>query len=182
MSTPHPRPWRKNSIFGDGPRIPLCRERRAQWKARVEFSRRAGRITSGASFVALALLQRLGQDGRCDPSHQTLADDSGESVSTVKRALKALAGRACGLVSWVRRLARAGNSVRQTSSAYQLTLGDQPRFSTGRSECQSGRQTKSLINQRLNFLPLMSDRDREAAKAALAVRRGVVEARLLTRG
>jgi hypothetical protein len=51
----------------------------------------------GETYVGAALLRRLGQDGRCDPPHQTLADDSGESISTVKRALAAF--RDCGLVS-----------------------------------------------------------------------------------
>lgn len=52
-------------------------ERKAVWKASIELHRCAGRITDAASYVALALLKRLGQDGRCDPSHQALADDSG---------------------------------------------------------------------------------------------------------
>ena len=72
MSNPHPRPWHRHSVFGDGPRVPMCRERRAVWKARIEIHRRAGRITDGEAYVGLALLKRLGQDGRCDPSHQTL--------------------------------------------------------------------------------------------------------------
>src|SRR3954464_6471388 len=69
----HPRPWHRGSVFGDGHRVPMDRERRAVWKARVEIHCRAGRITDGYSYVALALLKRLGTDGRCDPSHQTLA-------------------------------------------------------------------------------------------------------------
>jgi hypothetical protein len=45
--------------------------------------------------VGEALIRHLGADGRRDPSHQMLADDSSESLSTVKRALEVLRG--CGL-------------------------------------------------------------------------------------
>jgi hypothetical protein len=145
MST-HPRPWRRGSVFGDGHRVPMDRERRAVWKARVEIHRRAGRITDGHSYVALALLKRLGTDGRCDPSHQTLADDSGESVDTVKRALKAPHG--LGMVDWLRRLIRVGTRVRQISNSYLLWLG-QPanpvlalaKKLVGRCEADSARGT-----------------------------------------
>jgi hypothetical protein len=108
-------------VFGDGHRVPMDRERRAVWKARVEIHRRAGALTDGGSYIALALLKRLGADGRCDPSHQTLADDSGESVDTVKRALKAL--HKLGMIDWLRRVCRAGSRVWQTSNSYLLTLG-----------------------------------------------------------
>jgi hypothetical protein len=74
MTTPISRRYRRNSIFGDGHRVPLDRERRAVWKARIEMHRRAGRLTDGHAFVALALVRRLGTDGRLDPSHATLAD------------------------------------------------------------------------------------------------------------
>src|SRR4051812_30150423 len=98
MPKPHPCPWHRDSLFGDGPRVPLCREKRAQWRGLVGAHRRAGRLTDGHWHVGQALIKRLGQAGRCDPSHATLANDSDESVSTVKRALKAL--EACGLLTW----------------------------------------------------------------------------------
>jgi hypothetical protein len=31
----HPRPWRRGSTFGPGRRVPLDREQRAVWKARL---------------------------------------------------------------------------------------------------------------------------------------------------
>src|SRR4051794_12593658 len=117
----HPRPWRHGSVFGDGHRVPMDRERRAVWKARVEIHRRAGRLTDGGSYVALALIKRLGADGRCGPSHETLAGDSGESVDTVKRALKAL--HKLGMVDWLRRICREGRRVWQTSNSYLLWPG-----------------------------------------------------------
>src|SRR6476620_6075211 len=116
----HPRPWHRGSVFGDGHRMPMDRERRAVWKARVESHRRAGRLSDAGSYVALALLRRLGTDRRCDPSHATLADDSGKSVDTVKRALKAM--QALGLVDWARRLCREGSRVWQMSNSYLLWL------------------------------------------------------------
>ena len=70
----------------------------------------------------MALLRRLGQDGRCDPSHATLAADAAVSPRTVRRALAALA--ACGLVQWTRRLIRVGWRVAQTSCAYVLRRGE----------------------------------------------------------
>ena len=115
----------------------LDRERRAVWKARLKIHRRAGRITADQCEVAEALLRRLGSNGRCDPSHATLADDSGESINTVKRAMKALAN--CGMLGWVRRLVRAGQRVVQTSNAYVLTLGEPPKIPANRCEAQSGR-------------------------------------------
>jgi hypothetical protein len=120
MST-HPRPWHRGSVFGDGHRVPMDRERRAVWKARVEIHRRSGALTDGMSYVALALLKRLGKDGQCDPSHETLHNDSGESIDTVKRALKALYG--LGMVDWLRRVCREGSRVWQTSNSYLLWLG-----------------------------------------------------------
>jgi hypothetical protein len=180
MPTPHPRPWHRDSVFGDGLRLPLCRERRAVWKARIDLARRAGRVTDGEAYVGQALLKRLGQDGRCDPSHQTLADDSGESVSTVKRALKAF--WACGLVNWVRRLWRNGSRVMQDTNAYLLTLGEPPKFPRVRCEVQRGRETSS-VDKSTGHLPVpsLSAAERAIANAALVERQRVIEARLLSK-
>ena len=164
----HPRPWHRGSVFGDGHRVPLDREQRAVWKARVEIHRRAGRLTDAGSYVALALLKRLGQDGRCDPSHQTLADDSGKSIDTVKRTLKDMQG--LGMIDWAMRVCRAGRRVWQTSNSYLLRLG-QAAF---RCEAGSARGTRRL--EILRVLPKEpTDRvvfdvptaDRLAALAAL---------------
>src|SRR5690348_3787771 len=102
-------------------------------------ARRAGGITDGGSYVALALIKRLGTDGRCDPSHQTLSDDSGESVDTVKRALKAL--YQLGMVDWLRRLIRVGVKVRKISNSYLLGLGQAAVLPDGRCEADSARET-----------------------------------------
>ena len=178
MPTSHPRPWHRDSVFGDGPRIPMCRERRAVWKARIDLARRAGRITDGEAYVGQALLKRLGQDGRCDPSHETLAADSGESVSTVQRALKAF--YACGMVTWVRRLWRNGTRVSQDTNAYLLTLGEPP--NPVRCDRQRGRETNSLNKSKELPFIMGSEADIVTAQAALARRRQAIEARLFGRG
>lgn len=185
MPNPHPRPWHRGSVFGDGPRVPLNHDRRAVWKARVELFRRAGRITDGESYVGAALLKRLGPDGRCDPSHRTLAEDSGESLSTVQRALKAL--RACGLVSWVRRLVRDGWRAAQTSNAYMLTLGEPPKIPVHRCDSQPERETrKDRIFSVQLAVPQVSEEARREAQVALAriaaQREAALRARLLGKG
>jgi hypothetical protein len=133
------RRWRGGSEFGPGRRVPLCRERRAVWKARLHLARRAGRITPAHVDVGDALLRRQGVDGRLDPSHATLAADAGHGERTVRRALGAM--QDCGMVAWDRRLVRSGWAARQTSNAYVLTVGETADFPAPRYGGQHGRQT-----------------------------------------
>ena len=65
--------FHKDSIFGPGPRVPLDRERKAQFRAKVKLQRRPGRLTIATAAVALVLLDLLGPDGRLDPTVATLA-------------------------------------------------------------------------------------------------------------
>ena len=139
MPNSHPRPWRTGSQFGTGPRRPLDRESRAVWRARLDLARRAGRITALHALVGHALARRLGTDGRCDPSHATIAADAGASVRTVRRALVALAD--CGMVQWTRRLVRAGWRTAQTSNAYALVVGSGRITPAIRCGGQAGRET-----------------------------------------
>ena len=128
----HPRPWRRGSVFGDGPRRPLSADERRIWTARIEAERKARRLTALHEIVSKKLLRRLGEDGQCDPSHATLAQDAGCDPSTVLRALKAL--QALGLLTWERRLVRCAwpaggpgaTRAEQTSNAYELRLPDRP--------------------------------------------------------
>ena len=53
--------------------IPYAANAAPSGKPGLTCSSRAGRVTDGEAYVGQALLKRLGQDGRCDPSHQTLA-------------------------------------------------------------------------------------------------------------
>jgi hypothetical protein len=179
MPKSHPRPWHRDSIFGEGFRHPLDRERRAQWGARVKMHRRAKRLTAEHADIAEYLPRFLGKDGRCDPTHQTLSDASGYCVNTVKEALKRLA--ACGLLTWARRLIRDGARVRQTSNAYMLTLGEPPRFPAVRCEVTTRPETPSE-----SFIPTASLAEAAEAQATLArirdQRKAAVEARLLGKG
>jgi hypothetical protein len=140
----HPRPWLAGSSFTTGRRRPLCREARRIWRARLESARRGGHITALHKEVGLAMLRRLGEDGRLDPSHATVATEAGCCDRTVRRALDRLRG--LGLLGWDKRLVRAGWRVEQTSNAYQLTPegppipAKSPRQSTGG---QVGRETPS---------------------------------------
>ena len=115
--------FHKDSIFGPGPRVPLDRERKAQFSAKVRLQRRPGRLTIATAGIALVLLGLLGADGKLDPTHDTLAALACVSVATVKRALDQL--QAFGFLDWTRRLIRsAGTGWRaaQTSNAYVLRV------------------------------------------------------------
>jgi hypothetical protein len=139
---PNPnRRWRRDSIFCEGPRQPMDRERKAVWKCRLTMHCRAGRITDAFEKIGLALLRRLGTDGRLDPSHETIAGDAGKSIATVKRALGAL--QELGLVWWVRRLIREGWRTEQTSNGYALAIGPTP-DPAPRTEAQNERATQKL--------------------------------------
>jgi hypothetical protein len=118
----HPHPWHSGSIFGEGPRRPLDRERRARFHYLLRAHRRAHHLTPLAEHVGVALVRRLGSNGQCDPAHDRLADDAGCCPRTVRRALVAL--QALGLVMWQRRIVRAGSCVDQTSNAYLLLTPD----------------------------------------------------------
>jgi hypothetical protein len=174
----HPRPWRRNSEFGPGRRMPLCRERRAVWKARLELFRRAGRITADHTLVGLALIKRLGADGRCDPSHGTLANDSGTSVSTVQRALVKFA--ACGLAEWARRLVRDGWRTEQTSNAYVLTLGEPPEIRAPR--CAGKKAISPLRRPALEASERVRCADLASLARIAAQRQVAINAGLLRRG
>jgi len=72
-------------------------------------------ITPAFRCVGLALLEYVGRDATCWPTHQTLADRAGTSAKTVQRALDAL--REVGLLSWQ---ARRSCWNRRMSNLYTL--------------------------------------------------------------
>src|SRR3954453_557641 len=141
MPRSHPRPWRRGSVFGDGRRVPLDRERRARFRFLLSAHRRAHRLTPTAGLVGTALLKRLGADGQCDPSHATLAGDVGCSARTVGRATAAM--RDLGLLRWDQRLIRSGWRAEQTSNAYELVPAAVPAMVLPLPRCdgQSGQET-----------------------------------------
>jgi hypothetical protein len=125
-STTHPKPWHKGSIFGDGPRVPLDRERKARARFLIREHRRAKRITGDWVLVGEYLVSAVGKDGRCDPAKATIAEATGCDERTVTRALDAL--RILGVLSWVRRIVRAGWRSVQTSNAYWFVLAEPAPF------------------------------------------------------
>jgi len=169
----HPRPWHRGSIFGDGPRAPLDRERRARFRFLLSAHHRAGRITRAARDVGEALVTRLGTDGRCDPAHATLAEDAGCCDRTVRRATATM--RDLGLVRWTTRLVRADWRAEQTSNAYELM----PSAAAPVPRC-GGQSVRETLKVDISYCRQPSAAEVAAAQAALAQRRAAVEARLLT--
>jgi hypothetical protein len=115
--------WHKHSIFGDGPRVRLDREQRAQFRAKLHLQRRPGRLTIAAAQLGRVLVDMLGADGRLDPCLATLAVRAGIDLATVKRCLARL--KLCGFLDWTRRLVRGSDTgwrAEQTSNAYVLRV------------------------------------------------------------
>ena len=176
MPTPHPRPWHRGSLFGDGPRVPLDRERRARFRFLLHAHIHAGRLPDKQGRVGAALLKRLSVDGRCDPSHATLAADTNVSERTVQRATDTMRG--LGLLRWQRRLVRTGWRAEQTSNAYELVpaLGTAPVLPRFSCDGQSVRETLKVD---ISYCPEFTATEVQAAQRALAQRRAITEARLL---
>jgi hypothetical protein len=166
MPNPHPRPWHRGSVFGNGPRRPLEREQRARFKYLLNAHRRARRLTPHAELVGAALLRRLSVDGRCDPSHDRISQDVGCGARTVRRALAAL--KALGLLMWQCRLVRDGWRCAQTSNSYVLVPGAGT-LAAAACDGQSGRETRPLYNKGLSFLSNV--KSAQEGLAAIALRR-----------
>jgi helix-turn-helix protein len=177
VSKQNRRPWHRGSIFGDGPRRPLNREQRARHKFLLTDHRRAGRLNGNQYLVGEALLKCHSPEGRCDPSHETLAKRVGCKARTVRRALQRL--RELGLVIWQNRIVRLGRwAVAQTSNAYLLLLPER-KIGGIPSDGQDGRETRSLKRDLLPSIPPKTEI--VAASAALALRKRQIEAALLQR-
>ncbi|HTW71149.1 MAG TPA: hypothetical protein VME47_14760 [Acetobacteraceae bacterium] len=162
----HPKPWHRGSVFGDGYRRPLDREKRARFRYLLNAHHRGGKLTRAARDVGEALLRRLGTDGQCDPCHATLASDAACCDRTVRRATAAM--RDLGLLRWQTRLVRAGWRAEQTSNAYELvpTLAAPPVLPRVRCGGQNVRESRKVEIQ--SSLPLPSPAERQAAIEALA--------------
>lgn len=165
------KPWHRAALFGPGPRRPLSRDERARFRYLLSTHRRARRLTPCGELVGQALLKRLGEDGRCDPAHATLAADAGVCDRTVRRVMARL--RTLGLVSWQMRLIRAGWRAEQTSNAYELTPAGVPACGG-----QTGRATMSLCTKELTSDAL----EARAALAEVRKKRELVLAAALSSG
>lgn len=115
-------PWHSGSTFGEGPRRPMALGERKAYKLHLHARRRVKVLTPSDVTVGIALLDCLGADGRCDPSYDTLATNTGLNERTVRRSAANL--RAAGMLRWERRIVREGADVRQTSNAYELVIPD----------------------------------------------------------
>jgi hypothetical protein len=158
MTSPHPRPWHRDSVFGDGPRRPLDREQRARFRFLLNAHRRARRLTPTIELVGNALVRRLGTDGQCDPAHDTIANDVGCCAKTVRRALATL--RTLGMLMWQRRIVRTGPCVDQISNAYVLF--------TPHGNPSGGQSVRQTLKE--SFIPMEPlDLTRQEALKGLAV-------------
>lgn len=147
MPTLHPRPWHRGSLFTDGPRRSLNREQRARFCFLIRAHARQGRLSPMGEWVGRALLKRLGTDGQCDPSHETLARDAGCSARTVRRATATM--RSLGLLRWQTRLIRTSWRAEQTSNAYELipTAGNSAVCCDGHTDRETRRKNiKTITN------------------------------------
>jgi hypothetical protein len=178
MSYAHPRPWHAGSTFGAGPRQPLNRDQRARFKFLLNAHRRSRRISAKHELVGEALLKRLSVDGRCDPSHDCLADDAGCNARTVRRALDRL--KTLGLVVWTCRIVRAGWRVVQTSNAYALcpTANPPPLVATA-PKSTGGHFVRQTGRIDISTVPPASEAEVAAAQRALANRRAAVQTMLM---
>lgn len=165
----HPRPWHRGSLFGAGPRRPLDRNQRARFRYLLDAHRRGGRLTPNAMLVGAALLRRLGEDGRCDPAHATLASDAGCGERTVRRALAVMRG--LGLVFWQMRLVRAGWRAEQTSNAYGLLVDHQAAARDRQAALSIIREAQRCAGQRVRETESLCTIEARAALAAIAERR-----------
>jgi hypothetical protein len=118
-------PHRRKSVFGPGRRVPVDREFRAVYKAKLRYNRRPNRLTFACVAVGDYLVRACGTDGRLDPSNDTIAAACGIAPSTAAAARKRL--RLCGFLDWDRRVLRVpdrgnllGYCVVQISNAYEL--------------------------------------------------------------
>jgi IclR helix-turn-helix domain len=157
------RRFHKGSVFGTGPRVALCREQRAQWRARLLLARRPGGLTIGAQAVGLALLRLLGEGGQLDPEVATIADLARVSRSTALRALAQL--KALGFLTWARRLVRSGWRVEQTSNAYVLAVPSESHFGTEVRVIDKDRKARGLTRvspgDRSDWESQRAERDRQ---------------------
>jgi hypothetical protein len=150
----------KPGIFGTGPCVPMDREARAVFKAKLQLQRRPGRLTIATAAIGRVLVDMLGPDGRLDPSLATIAERARVSVATVKRALAQL--RECGFVTWTRRLIRdaaSGWRTEQASSAYVLSVPATEVYSEAHFD-------PPVVKKFIISVQLLATIPREASKAA----------------
>jgi hypothetical protein len=174
--------YRRTATFEIGPRRPLTRREKDAAKARYEELRKTEPgFTPFFAIILSWLVDRVGYDGRCDPSHATIAEKTGTSVATVKRAIAK--GIELGLISATMRVIRVAGRVLQRTSAYLFPAPKKPEIKAETSVAQAELEPRSsdLESFLLTRMEPISDAVR-IARAALAERCAQLEARMLRRG
>lgn len=127
---------------------PLSEADHQRTKARIRAAFLARDITHHGYIIAETLLGMLGRDGRCDPTHSTLAALARSSERTVRRVLNTL--RDLGILDWINTVLPTAQGRRQTSNNYLWTpdrkpLSEQPHTPDG----QTGRQVIQKVAKSL---------------------------------
>lgn len=116
------RRYHKACKLNGGRRVPRTRRQIEVWRKAVMLHYRRGELTDARLLVILAVPDWLNREnGRCDPSHDTIADRVGVTVRTVQRAL-ADATR-LRLIDWDQRAIRFPGETVQITNQYRIFPG-----------------------------------------------------------
>jgi helix-turn-helix protein len=115
--------FHKECVFGPGRRERRSKRQAATYAEAIKRHTARGKLTVCWAFVLYALPSWFNwKDGRCDPSHETIADKVDLSVKTVQRAL-AMAKR-LGLIGWdQRKVETKGDGTCQVTNQYRILPG-----------------------------------------------------------
>jgi hypothetical protein len=166
--------YRRNATFDEGPRRPLTRREKGEIKDKIEIEGLQGRLTALHVRILRWIVDRVGYDGRCDPSEETIAQNTGSSVATVKRAKER--AKELGLMAWTMRIIRVGARVLQRTCAYIFGQPEKPQDPPEMSVAQSERVPRIFDSHSFLLVPTA---EQKAAEAALARRRAAIETRWL---
>jgi hypothetical protein len=114
------RKWRRNSVYGDGLRVPLTPVEIALFRAKLLLARRPRRLTQTCVRVGEFMARTLGDDGRLEPSVEEIAKACQCARSTAHDCLRRL--KAEKFLDWDNRIVRNGWRVDQTTNAYRLRV------------------------------------------------------------
>lgn len=173
-------PCRSGSVLHRGRYVPLNPIERDQIRGMAQALRMRHQATPAFQIILEVLLSFVGRDGRCDPSHATIARASGFHVSTVREALAFW--KRVGVLDWDRRKLSIGV---QTTSQFRFSV--LPADALAHLPARPFRDKKASKNL---LLPSMVSRsnplpqpvplmDQAEARADLAAIRDQMEQRLI---
>jgi hypothetical protein len=165
--------FHKECVFGPGRPEKRTKRQVATYAEAIKRHTARGNLTVCWAFVLYALPSWFNwKDGRCDPSHETIADQVDLSVKTVQRAF-AMAKR-LGLIGWdQRKVETKGGEICQVTNQYRILPGlaeptDAPKVAPPSRERPSIRIKESESGCSDSTNPI------EKALAALAAAGGLV--------